>query len=88
VFARIEAEGRCSEKQLKAIRALYIDGMSATEFASLEGVDTQAICDRMNRLANKATPVYRWWRQINQGRRRFEKPSDRFDDSEDRMNPD
>lgn len=70
VFARYRAEGRCSEKQLRTIEALYIEGMSLHEFAVLEDVSPQAIGDRINALANKAPEFCRWWRNTNASHQR------------------
>jgi hypothetical protein len=70
VFRRHCQEGRLNPKQLRLIEALYIDGLSLREFARLEGVAPQAISARIGALANKAPEFYRWWRRVNERRRR------------------
>ena len=70
VFARYCADGRFSEKQLRTIERLYIDGMSLQQFARAEGVSPQAILARIEGLANRAYVFYCWWRSVNGGRRR------------------
>jgi hypothetical protein len=74
VFARYCSEGRCSPKQFRTVEALYIDGLSAQEFARLEGVSAEAIRVRIDGLANKCPEFYRWWRRLNASRQRSEKP--------------
>lgn len=64
LYARCREEGRCTTKQLQAIELLFIDGLSAHEAARTLGVSAQAICDRMNGLANRCPPIYRWWRNV------------------------
>ena len=70
LWARCQEEGRCTRKQLEAIEMVFVEGMSANTAAKTLGVSTQAICDRMNGLANRCRPIYLWWRGVTEGRRR------------------
>ena len=70
LWARCQEEGRCTRKQLEAIELVFVEGMSANTAAKTLGVSTQAICDRMNGLANRCRPIYLWWRNVTDGRRR------------------
>jgi hypothetical protein len=75
LFARYCNEGRCSEKQLRTVDALFIQGVSAQEFAKAENVSVEAIRSRIQGLANKCPEFYRWWRGLHRGRQRSTRPS-------------
>ena len=60
---RYRQEERCTNVELRTMRALWIEGLSLREFARREGVKAQAISARINGLANKAPEFYRWWRR-------------------------
>ena len=70
LYARYVAEGRCSEKQLRTIYALMIEGLSMREHARQEGVEPESIRQRILGLANKCPSFYRWWCRLNERRRR------------------
>jgi hypothetical protein len=70
LYARYVAEGRCTEKQLRTVYALMIEGMSMHEFARIENVEPEAIRQRVLGLANKCPEFYRWWCRLHEGRRR------------------
>jgi hypothetical protein len=68
LYRRYVEEGRFSQKQLRTIYALMIEGLSEDEFGAAEGVTRQAISERVNGLANKAPEFFRWWRRLNAAR--------------------
>lgn len=70
VFARYCAEQRLTPKQLRTVEALYIDGLSQNMFAGIERTTAEAIRQRILGMAIKAPEFYRWWRGLNQSRRR------------------
>lgn len=78
VVARYRAERQCTEKQLKTIEALYIDGMSLQEFARREGIKPQAVTSRLSTLQTKTPEFSNWWNNLNRGRsRRGQSPEGR-----------
>lgn len=73
ILERYKVEGRCTEKQLETIYALYIEGTSLQEHARQCGVSASAIGSRIDALANKAPEFCRWWRTLHTGRSRKRK---------------
>ena len=69
LWARCVEEGRCTAKQLEAIELVFVEGLSANEAGRKLGVSTQAVCDRMNGIANRCPPIYRWWRRVTDSHR-------------------
>jgi hypothetical protein len=71
------ASGKLTEKELFAIRCLWLQGLSLRRVAQLEGTSPQAIRERVEGssrgyggLAKKAPEFYKWWAFKNRTRRR------------------
>lgn len=68
--ARYRMSGLFSDKELKTIEALWLDGRPLRVLARLDGVTAQAIGDRIERVKNRAPRFYAWWRLKHRTRAR------------------